>query len=247
MGHHPNQQVSLQCPACKCTYPVRQSTLGLETSCLQCNFRFLARSQQLSKLALYNETLGANNEKLFRGQLMFHKPARDGSTPSAEDPVLKLDPQIEVSYDLDEIREPRSDLHVVLDDIRSQWNVGSIFRTADAAGWSSVTLAGITSSPPSSGVMKTSLGATEFVPWRYRASCKQTLEEECARDDTAVVALELTPQSENVFNFVLPARRIVLVVGNEVSGVSPEALSICKHRLFIPMVCFPVRCVDVHN
>lgn len=118
------------------------------------------------ELALRNQAKGYNDEKMFKGKLMFHQPLHAGSTPSALDPVLRDNAQVEVSYDVPELRTPRCELHVVLDDIRSQWNVGSIFRTADAAGWDQVVLTGITASPPSAGVMKCALGATEFVNWQ---------------------------------------------------------------------------------
>ncbi|KAH9259485.1 hypothetical protein BASA81_002528 [Batrachochytrium salamandrivorans] len=231
----PNAPVPVVCPGCGAIFPLPRHALGLAATCNQCQLCFLARSKPLGDAALIKESLGQNDEKLFRGRLMFHQPQLLGSTPPRHSELLQLDNQVEVSYDLPEIREQRCNLHVVLDDIRSQWNVGSMFRTADASGWGSLTLCGITASPPSSGVIKTALGASEYVPWQYKASCKQALEEQLRTTDTTLVALELTNQSHNLFDFVLPSSRVVLVVGNEVSGVSPEALNLCSHKVAIPM------------
>lgn len=231
----PNAPVLVVCPGCGAVSSLQRRALGLAATCSQCQLRFLARSKVLSDAALVQESLGQNDEKLFRGRLMFHQPRLPGSTPYSQSELLQLDNQVEVSYDVAEIREQRCDLHVVLDDIRSQWNVGSMFRTADASGWGSLTLCGITASPPSPGVLKTALGASEYVPWQYKASCKHALEEQLRIPNTTLVALELTPQSHNVFDFALPSSRVVLVVGNEVSGVSPEALGLCSHKVAIPM------------
>src|SRR4051812_35943422 len=86
---------------------------------------------------------------------------------------------------------PRCDLVAILDDVRSQWNVGAIFRTADGAGWSGLSLAGITPAPPNRIVAKVALGAEAFVPWRYHASVVEAALER-RREGYELVALEQT-------------------------------------------------------
>src|SRR5581483_5745093 len=92
---------------------------------------------------------------------------------------------------------PRADLVAVLDDVRSQWNVGAIFRTADGAGWSGLDLCGITAVPPARIVAKVALGAERYVPWRYAASVVDAcLARE--REGYELVALEQTKDAVSV-------------------------------------------------
>ena len=126
-------------------------------------------------------------------------------------------------------------LYVVLDNVRSRENVGSIFRTADAVGVSKIYLCGITPVPPHEKISKTALGAEKWIPWEYR---KQTwrLLDKLKKDNFYIVALEKIPKSTNIFKFKIPKKcSIVLVVGNEVKGLSPEILKYADKKVFIPM------------
>lgn len=128
---------------------------------------------------------------------------------------------------------PRQPLVVVLDQVRSALNVGSIFRSADAFRIASVHLCGITARPPHPEIQKTALGATESVPWTYwerTADCLLALKE----PGFAIAALEQTDQSLDLARFTPPESGLVLVIGHEVKGVSDEALALCDLALEIP-------------
>ncbi len=124
-------------------------------------------------------------------------------------------------------------IHVVLHNIRSRENVGSIFRTADAAGINKIYLCGITPTPPHEKISKTALGAENYVPWEY---CKQTwrLLAKLQEEGINIVALEQTKESKDLFKFK-PKFPLVLVLGNEVKGLSPQILKYCDKKISIPM------------
>ncbi len=122
---------------------------------------------------------------------------------------------------------------VLLDDIRSLWNVGSTFRTADACGVERLLLTGITGCPPRQEISKTALGAEESVAWSYHADPLEALEEVSTAGYTPV-ALESSDRAVPLQQMRWPDR-LCLVVGNEVAGVSKALLTDCAHRVFIPM------------
>lgn len=123
---------------------------------------------------------------------------------------------------------------VVLDNIRSMHNVGSVFRTADAFLVRGVYLCGYTPQPPHRDIHKTALGATETVEWRYFAS---TVEAVSALRDAgyAVFAVEQTAESVALQAFSMKhSGPLAVVFGNEVDGVSQEALALCDGAIEIP-------------
>jgi tRNA G18 (ribose-2'-O)-methylase SpoU len=128
----------------------------------------------------------------------------------------------------------RLPLAVVLDNVRSLWNVGSIFRSADACGVRELVLAGITGCPPRPRIAKTSLGAEHVVPWRYAADAAEAIDELTGSGYVAV-ALENAPDAVPLDDLAWPDRTC-LVVGNEVAGVSPQSLAHCQARVRIPML-----------
>ncbi|HVZ11147.1 MAG TPA: TrmH family RNA methyltransferase [Candidatus Paceibacterota bacterium] len=124
----------------------------------------------------------------------------------------------------------------VLDNIRSRENVGSIFRTADAAGVGKLYLCGITPRPPHEKISKTALGAEKTVSWEYHTQAWRLVERLRAKENAYIVALEKTSNSENIFALKLPSDRpIVLVVGNEVEGLAPRILARADTVVAIPM------------
>lgn len=138
-------------------------------------------------------------------------------------------------------------IYLVLDNIRSRENVGSIFRTADAAGVSKIYLCGITPRPSqyqvssikyqgeTDKIAKTALGAEKWVPWEYH---KQTLRllKKLRDEGLELIALEQTKDSTNIFKLKsLGSRPTALVLGNEVKGLSPEILKYCDKKISIPM------------
>ena len=127
----------------------------------------------------------------------------------------------------------RLPLVVLVDNVRSLWNVGSIFRTADACGVKQLVLSGITGCPPRPQISKTALGAEEAVPWYYRADPREALEELVHLGYTAV-AVETSPRAIPVDELSWPAR-VALIIGNEVAGVTPQVLDACPVHVSIPM------------
>ena len=129
--------------------------------------------------------------------------------------------------------QPRLPLTVVLNDIRSFHNVGSIFRTADGAGVEKIWLCGITGYPPAAQIHKTALGAEQHVPWEYEKNVLTVLKE-LKRKHYQIVFLEQTQESISHQEFC-PQSPVCLVVGNEVSGISEEILSYCDASIEIEM------------
>jgi tRNA G18 (ribose-2'-O)-methylase SpoU len=123
---------------------------------------------------------------------------------------------------------------LLLDNVRSMYNVGSFFRTADGAGAERIFLSGITARPPKSGITKTALGAEDTVPWvdcpsplvTVRALRQQGYE--IAAAETAVTAVD-------IFDWQ-PRWPVLLLFGHEVEGVSEELLAECDTYVRLPML-----------
>lgn len=129
----------------------------------------------------------------------------------------------------------RSEISVILDNIRSRENVGSIFRTADGAGVAKIYLCGITPQPPHGKISKTALGAETLVPWEYHKQTWQLLKKLRA-NGKLLVALEQTKDSINIFKLgSIVHRPLALVIGNEVKGIGPKILKYCDKKISIPM------------
>lgn len=126
---------------------------------------------------------------------------------------------------------------VICDDIRSLFNVGSVFRTADAVGVDRIYLCGITGRPgrdkTDEKLSKVALGAEKIVSWEYRKQSWRLLDELKAQG-FQIVSLELTPESINYVNFK-PKFPLALVIGNEVEGVKPSLLKRSERYIQIPM------------
>ncbi len=123
---------------------------------------------------------------------------------------------------------------IILENIRSLHNVGSILRTADGAGWDKVYLTGYTGTPPDRRIEKVSLGAEAFLNWEQNedpANCVQKLKEAGFK----VLALEQTSSSQNILEYENQDENIALIVGNEVDGITPELLKLADTHLEIPM------------
>ena len=131
-------------------------------------------------------------------------------------------------------RQDKIPLAVVMDNVRSMYNVGSVFRTCDAFSVECLYLCGITATPPHKEIAKTALGATESVDWKHFASTAECLRE-LKRDGYTLYAVEQVDTSISLekFEIQMPAK-IALVLGNEVFGVDDEALELCDGALEIP-------------
>lgn len=125
-------------------------------------------------------------------------------------------------------------LIIVLDNIRSLHNVGSVLRTADAFRLEAVYMCGITATPPSPEIHKTALGAEDSVAWRYYDDTLQAVNELKAEGYT-VLAVEQVEGSLKLGEFSFtPGQRYALVMGNEVKGVQQSVVDACDQALEIP-------------
>lgn len=124
-------------------------------------------------------------------------------------------------------------IRAVLNNIRSLYNVGSMFRSADGAGLEKLYLCGITGIPPHPKLSKTALGAEKTVPWKYFEKAELALSEAKA-DGFQIILLEQIAQSIPYQQFV-PKGKICFVVGNEISGIAESLLPFCDQALEIEM------------
>lgn len=136
---------------------------------------------------------------------------------------------------VEEFREAKKlPLVVVLDDVRSMYNVGSVFRTGDAFRIERVCLCGITSTPPSTEIHKTALGAEDSVAWQYYPSALEAIESLKA-DGYEVLSIEQAHGSTMLQDFVpLSDKKYAVVFGNEVKGVHQEVVDASDGCLEIP-------------
>ncbi len=135
--------------------------------------------------------------------------------------------------------EPYSALHrvpvsVLLDNVRSMYNVGSFFRTADGAGVERLFLTGITARPPKNQISKTALGAEDTVPWAEAAD-PVALVEQLRQSGHQIAAIETSTRSVDLFDWQ-PAFPVCLLFGHEVEGLSPELREACDVHIRIPML-----------
>ncbi len=128
-------------------------------------------------------------------------------------------------------------LEVVLDNVRSTFNVGAIFRTADAAGIAKIHLCGITPSPTNIKVHKTALGAEKTVNFEVHNNTAHLINS-LKNEGKRIWALEETTISSSIYSFHLQKEDLptVLILGNEIIGVDPKVLSLCDSQLHIPML-----------
>jgi 23S rRNA (guanosine2251-2'-O)-methyltransferase len=125
-------------------------------------------------------------------------------------------------------------IRLLAHNIRSLWNVGSFFRTADAFAVEKIWLTGYTGTPPRKEISKTSLGADEWLPWEH-ADDPATVLRALKADGWTIAALELTPDAVDIVAYE-PPEKICLVLGHEVTGVSDELIGLCDVALQIPML-----------
>lgn len=125
---------------------------------------------------------------------------------------------------------------IILDDIRSLHNIGSVFRTADAFLIEKIYLCGITATPPNKEIHKTALGATETVAWEHSKNVLEVIEK-LKQEEVNVFAVEQVENSIFLQNFETETgKKYALVFGNEVYGVSQEAIALCDGCIEIPQL-----------
>lgn len=125
---------------------------------------------------------------------------------------------------------------VILDDIRSLHNIGSVFRTGDAFLIEKIYLCGITATPPNKEINKTALGATDTVSWEYQKDVLQVIST-LQSQDIPVYAVEQVENAVFLDEFKTePNTKYALVFGNEVFGVQQEAVQLCNGAIEIPQL-----------
>ena len=125
---------------------------------------------------------------------------------------------------------------IILDDIRSLHNIGSVFRTSDAFLIEKIYLCGITATPPNKEIHKTALGATDTVAWEYAKDVLEVITKLKA-ENTTVYAIEQVENAVFLDNFQpIKETKYALVFGNEVYGVSQEAIKMCDSCIEIPQL-----------
>lgn len=131
-------------------------------------------------------------------------------------------------------QKEKTPIVLVLDNIRSALNVGSAFRTADAFALEKIVLCGITAQPPHREILKTAIGATDSVDWFYVENTSAAIEL-LRKESFQIVAVEQADKSISLE--VFPAKtneKYAFIFGNEVSGVSEEAMQQVDHCIEIP-------------
>ena len=138
---------------------------------------------------------------------------------------------------IDDFKEAKkTPIFIVLDDIRSLHNIGSVFRTADSFLIEKIYLCGITANPPNKEIHKTALGATETVSWEYSENVLDVIDK-LKQNNVSVFAIEQVENATFLNKFkVEKNKKYALVFGNEVFGVNQEAIKICDGSIEIPQL-----------
>ena len=144
---------------------------------------------------------------------------------------------------------------IVLDNVRSALNVGSVFRSSDAFRVEKIILCGITAQPPHKEVLKTAIGATESVQWEYFEDTKEAVKQ-LKSEQVMVYAIEQASNSIDLREFI-PAERTAVIFGHEMDGVAQDVINLCdgcieihqegtKHSLNVS-VCAGIICWELHR
>ena len=139
-------------------------------------------------------------------------------------------------YDLEAYKEAtKLPVTIVLDNIRSAFNVGSIFRTCDGMGFSNLILTGITARPPHKEINKAAIGATESVDWEYHRDIV-TYIKSISKPDNLILGIEQTDESVMLSDYKLErnGKHVYLVMGNEVEGINCAVLPYLNKAIEIP-------------
>ncbi|MCK5180766.1 MAG: RNA methyltransferase [Candidatus Omnitrophica bacterium] len=147
--------------------------------------------------------------------------------------MRKLTHKEVVNRQKEKLQELRLPFVVVLNNIRSLYNVGAIFRTSDGAGVGKIWICGITGHPPNNMIAKTALDAQDHVPWEYREDIHVLLQE-LKEQGYQIVMLEQTEESCPHQDFK-PQAPVCLVLGNEIEGVGQDISSYCDAAVEIEM------------
>jgi len=148
--------------------------------------------------------------------------------------VIVLRKEIEGESNEERERKDRRELAVLVDNVRSAWNVGSILRTADGFGFGHAFLCGITPTPEQAEVRKTALGAEQFVTWSQHKDAVK-LVDRLKEEGWRVWALEFAEGALPIRGVEGDEWKTVLIVGSEVTGVDPGLLALADQIVYLPM------------
>ena len=123
---------------------------------------------------------------------------------------------------------------VLLDNVRSMYNVGAFFRAADGVGLQKLCLCGITAHPPKKAISKTALGAEETVPWEHDWDVVH-MAERLRSEGYELVAIETSPAALDLFEWQ-PKFPVAVMFGHEVDGLNPSLLALANTHVRIPML-----------
>lgn len=153
-------------------------------------------------------------------------------------------------------RSEKSPIIVILDNIRSLNNIGSVFRTSDAFRIEKIYLCGITAKPPHREIHKTALGATESVEWQYFSNTEEAIGK-LKNENVEIFAIEQMDKCISLVDFIPPAKKMAFIFGNEVKGVSDDIIPLVDECIEIPQygtkhslnisVCAGIVLWDVFN
>ena len=127
----------------------------------------------------------------------------------------------------------KTPITIILDNIRSALNVGSVFRTADAFLIENIILCGITIAPPNKDIRKVALGSTNSVNWQFEKDTFAAVSK-LKKKGYHIMAVEQVDKSSKLNNFTLPKKPLAIIMGNEVNGVSENVIAICDEVIEIP-------------
>ncbi|MEO8795570.1 MAG: RNA methyltransferase [Daejeonella sp.] len=131
-------------------------------------------------------------------------------------------------------RQAKLPVTVILDNVRSMHNIGSIFRTSDGFAVEQIFLCGITAQPPHRDIEKTALGATQSIEWKHFKRIEDAIAE-LKKEDYKIIAIEQASGSAMLDEFKPDKdQKYALIFGNEVEGVSEEAMSLIDNCIEIP-------------
>ena len=130
-------------------------------------------------------------------------------------------------------KQKKTPIVIILDNVRSAHNVGSIFRTSDAFLIEKIYLCGITPQPPQKEIRKTALGASKSVEWQHLANIEDCIDQ-VKKDGYSVFCVEQIENSISLFDFSAKEyEKIALIFGNEVNGIQQKAIDLCQGAIEI--------------
>ena len=127
----------------------------------------------------------------------------------------------------------KTPITIVLDNVRSALNVGSVFRTSDAFLIENIILCGITATPPNKEIRKAALGSTDSVQWEYYENTSEAVKQ-LIEKGYHIAGIEQADKSIMLNEFILPKKPIAIIMGNEVNGVDQEVINLCNQVIEIP-------------